>query len=101
MAAWFKVPTSVVVNKADICPEVTERIRAVCRERTIEVIGTIPFDRKVPEDLAGGTIPIFGKGPGAAALRQVGRAILARLEGLIQNKTVDKVTAPNTTRSEP
>jgi len=79
LAAWFKVPTLVVINKADICPEMAESIRAACAARGLEVIGAVPFDRSVPEDVAAGTVPVLGKGPGAAALRDICHTVLERL----------------------
>jgi MinD superfamily P-loop ATPase len=40
----FRVPAWVCVNKADINPDNTERIKEFCREEGTPVIGEIPFD---------------------------------------------------------
>ncbi|MBM4332519.1 MAG: hypothetical protein FJ117_15100 [Deltaproteobacteria bacterium] len=40
----FRVPAWVCVNKADINPENTERIREFCQQEGTPVIGEIPFD---------------------------------------------------------
>jgi MinD superfamily P-loop ATPase len=40
----FRVPAWVCVNKADINPENTERIKEFCQEEGTPVIGEIPFD---------------------------------------------------------
>ncbi|MHC1586616.1 MAG: ATP-binding protein [Candidatus Hecatellaceae archaeon] len=38
-----------VVNQWDINPEVSRRIEAFCREEDVELLGMIPFDRRVVE----------------------------------------------------
>jgi MinD superfamily P-loop ATPase len=91
LAAWFKVPAAVVINKADLCPEVAAEIRAACRERGVEVIGEIPFDRHVPEDLALGRAPVLGSGPAAQSLRDVCRVIWGRIAAAKQ-PPVDRPT---------
>ncbi|MCX5685183.1 MAG: 4Fe-4S binding protein, partial [Planctomycetota bacterium] len=90
LAAWFKVPAAVVINKADLCPEVAAEIRVACGERGIEVLGEIPFDRHVPEDLALGRAPVLGNGCAATALRDVCRAIWDRMatSGRLENRSV-------------
>ncbi len=45
----FRVPASVCVNKADINPENTERIKEFCRTEGTPVIGEIPFDPVVTQ----------------------------------------------------
>ena len=63
----FAVKTLVVVNKADLNDEITERIRSTCRKNGVKVIGEIPFDRNVHEALMlGRTIVEYGKGEAAA-----------------------------------
>lgn len=46
-AAHFNIPAFVCVNKYDINPENTEKIRARCAEFGVDVIGKIPYDKKV------------------------------------------------------
>jgi MinD superfamily P-loop ATPase len=89
LVAWFRIRPLVVLNKADLCPGVAEEIRILCRRREVEVVGEVPFDRGVPESLCRGIVPVLGDGPGAAALRGVCDAILAR------------IAAPSTTASGP
>ena len=95
LAQWFKVPTLVVINKADICPETAESIRAVCGAGGFEVIDAVPFDRTIPEDVAAGKVPAFGKGPGAAALRRVCRTVLQRIRQLAE-RNVPTTNIPET-----
>jgi MinD superfamily P-loop ATPase len=80
LAAWFRIQALVVINKADLCARVAEEIRCLCRRRGVEVVGEIPFDRGVPESLGRSVVPALGEGPGAEALQEVCRAILARSE---------------------
>ena len=80
LADWFQVPVAVVINKADLCPAMADEIRAACASRGIEVLGDVPFDRQVPEDLGRGIVPTEGDGPGAEALRGLCRRILDRLD---------------------
>lgn len=46
-AAHFSIPAFVCVNKYDINHENTEKIGARCAEFGVEVIGKIPYDKKV------------------------------------------------------
>lgn len=50
----FNVPTSVVVNKYDLNDVLTEQIENFAKEKSIPVIGKIPFDMKVVEALQNG-----------------------------------------------
>ena len=44
LAAFFKVPTMVCVNKFDLNPEMGQAIEAYAKEKNITVMGRIPFD---------------------------------------------------------
>ncbi len=44
LAAFFKVPAMVCVNKFDLNPKQAEDIEAFARQREIRVMGRIPFD---------------------------------------------------------
>lgn len=44
LAAHFRVPGMVVVNKYDLNHEMTQRIEAGARERNMHLLGRIPFD---------------------------------------------------------
>ncbi len=50
-AAHFHVPSAIVVNKADINPENTEKIKKYASENSILFLGEIPFDRCAVEAL--------------------------------------------------
>jgi MinD superfamily P-loop ATPase len=51
LARYFDIDSCVVINKADINPEQTEKIKVFCAENTIPVIGEIPFDEAVGKAL--------------------------------------------------
>ena len=80
LVAWFRTRAMVVINKADLCARVAEEIRCLCRHRDVEVVGEVPFDRGVPENLSRGIVPALGTGPGAEALKQVCAAIQDRFD---------------------
>ncbi|HUX01177.1 MAG: 4Fe-4S binding protein [Phycisphaerae bacterium] len=96
LADWFKIPAAVVINKASICPPMAERIRSACAERGVEVLGEVPFDRRIPEQLARGIIPAMGEGEGAAALARLSREILRRIGRLTKEKTAADTVAGKT-----
>jgi MinD superfamily P-loop ATPase len=52
--AHFRIPTLVVINKADIYPEGAAQIGTVCGELGVELIGQIPFDPTVTEAMLNG-----------------------------------------------
>ncbi|MFZ0254862.1 MAG: ATP-binding protein [Gammaproteobacteria bacterium] len=47
----FDIPALVCINKYDINPANSQSIRDYCRERSIPVVGEIPFERKVNQAL--------------------------------------------------
>lgn len=44
LAAHFKVPGMVIINKYDLNPEMATAIETLSRERNIQIMGRIPFD---------------------------------------------------------
>jgi len=44
LAAFFKVPAMVSINKFDLNPEQGEAIEAFAREKGVKVLGRVPFD---------------------------------------------------------
>ena len=68
----FGVPTSVVINKADLNPEQAQRIHQMAEKAHSRVIGEIPFDRNIHDALmAGKTVIDHGKGPSVEVLKQI------------------------------
>jgi MinD superfamily P-loop ATPase len=54
LAAQFRVPAMVCINKYDLSPRLTSRIEEYCREQNIPVIGKIPFEPLVNDAQAHG-----------------------------------------------
>lgn len=50
----FRIPTLVVINKADIYPEGVIQIQTLCEESGVELMGQIPFDSLVTEAMLNG-----------------------------------------------
>ena len=72
LAAHFRIPIAVCVNKADINPEVTERIRARTLARGLAFAGTIPYDSGVTAaQVAQKTIIEHDAGSLAEAVRNI------------------------------
>jgi MinD superfamily P-loop ATPase len=44
LAAHFKLPAMICINKYDLNPDQTAAIETIVRERNLELVGTIPFD---------------------------------------------------------
>jgi len=77
--AHFRVPTLVVINKADIYPQGIDEIEEICAELGVEVAGHIPFDPIVAEAMQNGE-PVTAFNPDAPAshaLSSVWERILA------------------------
>ncbi|MGB9618968.1 MAG: ATP-binding protein [Armatimonadota bacterium] len=47
LTSHFKIPTAVCVNKSDINPDMTARIREHCLNRNIDMLGEIHYDTAV------------------------------------------------------
>jgi MinD superfamily P-loop ATPase len=72
LAAHFRVPAFVVINKADLNAEQAERIVRIAERRQSRVIGRIPFDRVVNDALmAGKTVVEYGPSAAAEAIRAI------------------------------
>jgi MinD superfamily P-loop ATPase len=83
LAAHFKVPLAVCLNKADLNETVGEAIGDWCREREIPFVGRIPYapefldaqeQRRSVVELNGGTVKA------ACAVREVWRRVQAALK---------------------
>jgi len=83
----FRIPTLVVINKADIYPEGTAQIEAVCLELGVEVIGSIPFDPAVTEAMIKGEpVTIYRpESPASEAFCVIWESVKGRLVGKGEN----------------
>lgn len=48
-ANHFKVPMVLTINKYDINEDLSKKIQAICREKEIDFVGKIPYDKKAVE----------------------------------------------------
>jgi MinD superfamily P-loop ATPase len=65
----FGIGSAVCINKYDLNEKNSERIAAFCRERGVEIAGTIPYDPVVTEAMVAG-LPVveFSKGAVSSAI---------------------------------
>jgi MinD superfamily P-loop ATPase len=52
--AHFGIKTYVCINKGDIYPEGADKIKKICAEKNINVVGIVPFDLAVPKAMIQG-----------------------------------------------
>jgi len=72
----FQVPTGVVVNKADLNPEMTHRIEGAAREAGAEPLGSLPYDGAFTEaQVQGKTLLEYAHGKTARAVEELWRKI--------------------------
>jgi len=84
----FRIPTLVVINKADIYPAGTAKIEEICAELSVEVVGNIPFDPAVTEAMING-IPVTKYrpvSPASMALHTIWEAVMFKLVGIGENR---------------
>lgn len=94
LARHFRIPAAVCVNKADINPEVTARLRDSCAELGLFYAGSVPYDKAVTAaQVAGLTVIEYDGGSLNQALRELWSRVVACAhsnEGLAQAR----VTTP-------
>jgi len=49
LTTHFKIPTMVLINKADINPELVDKMKVYCQSKEIPLLGTLPYDPKFTE----------------------------------------------------
>jgi len=57
----FRIKPFVVVNKYDLNVEIALEIEKYCYENGVEFAGRVPFDEKIPEQIANLSFPFSGK----------------------------------------
>jgi MinD superfamily P-loop ATPase len=72
LAQHFNIPAAACINKCDLNPEVTERIRRYCEEREVNLVGMIPYDTVVSKALVEKkTIVEYGNGTVSAEIKKI------------------------------
>ncbi|MBN1859803.1 ATP-binding protein [Candidatus Bipolaricaulota bacterium] len=68
----FKVPAFLVINKADLCIEMSKALEDHARESSVRLLGRIPYDRLVPQHLLKRRSPVDDPdSPAGLAMRTV------------------------------
>lgn len=82
LAAFFKIPAMMCVNKFDLNPGEGEAIEAFARGRNISVMGRVPFDPAFTKAMVQGkTIVEFdGQSEGCVAVKSIWETLAQRLE---------------------
>jgi len=82
LAAFFKIPAMVCVNKFDLNPDEGKAIEIFARERNIDMIGRIPFDTTFTKAMVQGkTIVEFDdRSEGCLAVKDIWDNLIRHLE---------------------
>jgi len=82
LAAFFKIPAMVCINKFDLNPDEGEAIEAFAKQRNIKVMGRVPFDPAFTQAMVQGkTIVEFdGSSEGCEAVKNIWKNLAQRLE---------------------
>jgi MinD superfamily P-loop ATPase len=75
----FGLAAAIIVNTADLCPGLSERLFSMAREAGAAGICKLPFDPAVPRALAAGRLPLEIEGF-ERAIRTHFAAVVAALE---------------------
>ena len=77
----FGIPALVAINKADLNPRRADEIAAYCAERTIELVGRVPYDTVVTEAMVQGKpVTAYMNGPVTTAMASIWERVKARLD---------------------
>jgi MinD superfamily P-loop ATPase len=80
LAEHFRLPVTVIINKADLDTNNAGQIRAFCRAKEIPVAGELPFDEIVPQAVAA-QVPVveYSQNAVAQAIASAWEKIATRL----------------------
>ncbi len=80
LAAHFAIPVAVCVNKYDINLDAVRSIEKLCRQKSVPLVGKIPYDLSVTEaQLRGLSAVEADGGPAAACIREIWNEVERRL----------------------
>ena len=72
----FRVQGRVIINKADLAPDLRQEIQEKAEEAGFPLLGTIPYDPEVFSALRQGRpLPEVSEGPAARALKEIAAAL--------------------------
>lgn len=80
LAAHFKVPALVLINKCDLNEDVADQIEKICAKRNVQVVGRIPYTIEFTKaQLAGKNVIEYGSENLSKVLREIWEVIEAIL----------------------
>jgi MinD superfamily P-loop ATPase len=92
LARHFGIPVAGVINKFDINPGVTGETETFFEEKSVALLGKIPFGLEVGSCLAAGTLVVDQEDSKVArGLRSVGEALKDVLEGIASEAAASKL----------
>ena len=77
VAAQFHIPVAVIINRADLNPEVARDFRELCQRTGSTFIGSLPFDPAFPEATSRGLAVTETDAPVAGQIRELWNKILS------------------------
>lgn len=81
LAAFLKVPAMVCVNKYDINPEMSEKIKSYAVNHNMTFVGSVPYDRDVTAAMvAQQSLVDFSNGNASEAIKDVWKEIVRFME---------------------
>ena len=82
LAAFFKIPAMVCINKFDFNPDEGKAFEAFAKQRNIKVMGRVPFDPAFTQAMVQGKIIVEfdGSSEGCEAVKNIWKNLAQRLE---------------------
>ena len=72
LAKHFNIPAAACINKHDLNPEMSDRIRGYCEETGVQLIGMIPYDTVVSKALVEKKIIVeYGNGTVSDEIKKI------------------------------
>ena len=81
VAKHFRIPAMMLVNKADLNPQMAEMLERFCLDCEVKLAGRLPYDNVTTEAMiAGKTVIEYSDGAFSAELREVWAKVLVSLQ---------------------
>lgn len=78
LAAHFKIPAMVCINKYDLNPDQAQAIEEIAKERNLELVGKIPFDPAFTKAMiqAKSVVEIHSDSPASRAVKDIWKQVM-------------------------
>ena len=77
VAAQFRIPVAVIINRADLNPEAARDFEELCRRTGNTLLGSLPFDPAFPAAASKGIAVTETDAPVAGQIRELWNKILS------------------------